>query len=660
MTYCRRRQKHKRIKWIIALTAAAIAFRCLAQEAAQTFDVLIAAETAVENGGTVAAGLMLLQPETALNLNGVELTGYFEDKAAVFDGARNTENGKSVGLPEPYKADTGGAAVLEQNKLLTVEGDKAKLLSLLPLLFDAEQAVGTEREQTRPFFPTLSERAERDDAETYDSSAIAVNEQQDEVAFTLAECPVRVDWDNNVVVYQSEVVKSVNGQEVERQGCQDSDFPIDILRAYSLCADDVVLADKKAFKMYKPYFLDKGEQKFLKECTRDEEQAFDIKENLDCLPQIDMNGKKVLEQSYLYYTDDTDRAVTVSECQTRDTTRTFDLRFTYDTCSIRVDGEKNVAYQQGKYVYNKDGTTIDVTSCQDSDLTYPVSDDFCYYRDNLAAKKAVRYERKKVNTVNGLHYLTDCQPVSQTDIFETSEECEGLHKDDFTAGFSYGYSRYYYVNDKNARVYLTECAVNATTYPHQAVIEDWQVDFENLNATSLIAYYIDLPSGRVKISDAAVTKDSIAVPLAKQSEQIVKTDEYTDAGCWRNYKQELLETYLLPNGKTIENRTSLTETSPVYICRDEEQEGTASYCAYRNCSGFSCILLGRYRTYTATYTRTLSNHKETGASVCSAWTQTAISSQKSETCDKSRPCGTSYILNGTCVNGQAAPDEQCK
>ncbi len=660
MTYYRRRQKHKRIKWIIALTAAAIAFRCLAQEAAQTFDVLIAAETTVENGGTVAAGLTPLQPETALNLNGVELTGYFEDKAAVFDGARNTENGKSVGLPEPYKADTGGAAVLEQNKLLTVEGDKAKLLSLLPLLFNAEPAAGTEREQMRPFIPPLSERAERDDEETYDSSAIAVNEQQDEVAFTLAECPVRVDWDNNVVVYQSEVVKSVNGQEVERQGCQDSDFPIDILRAYSLCADDVVLADKKAFKMYKPYFLDKGEQKFLKECTRDEEQAFDIKENLDCLPQIDMNGKKVLEQSYLYYTDDTDRAVTVSECQTRDTTRTFDLRFTYDTCSIRVDGEKNVAYQQGKYVYDKDGTTIDVTACQDSDLTYPVSDEFCYYRDNLAAKKAVRYERKKVNTVSGLHYLTDCQPVSQTDILETFDGCEGLHKDDFTAGFSYGYSRYYYVNDKNARVYLTKCEPNASTYQHQAVIEDWQVDFENLNATSLIAYYIDLPSGRVKISDAAVTKDSIAVPLARQSEQIVKTDEYTDAGCWRNYKQELLETYLLPNGKTIENRTSLTETSPVYICRDEEQEGTASYCAYRNCSGFSCILLGRYRTYTATYTRTLSNHKETGASICSAWTQTAISSQKSKTCDKSRPCGTSYILNGTCVNGQAEPDEQCK
>lgn len=120
------------------MTAAAIAFKCFAQEAAQTFDVLIAAETTVENGGAVAAGLAPLQSETTLNLNGVELTGYFEDKSAVFDGVRNTQNGKSIGLPEPYKANTGGAAVLERNKVLTVEGDKAKLPSLLSLLFNEE------------------------------------------------------------------------------------------------------------------------------------------------------------------------------------------------------------------------------------------------------------------------------------------------------------------------------------------------------------------------------------------------------------------------------------------------------------------------------------------------------------------------------------------
>ena len=685
----RKRNKKSFFKSVITITVFAVSCfiwnRCLGETAPtpvvdEKFTVSVKEDTTLEPNAPTTASFVGLEDDRrfqAYDMTQIELTGKITetDKEAYtveWTELRHIGNDRSAGLTVPMTTTEKQEknSVIKDGTVLPVSAAKDQLTSVLPLLFfvpsgektDNESAVAGEASSPVIAVPVGgSGDKSSEEKNSFDSSAIEVAEQpQDEIAFRLDECPIRIDWENEHVYYQSEVVKSVNGQEVVRQGCQDSDFPIDILRAYSLCADDVVLADKKAFKMYKPYFLDKGEQKFLKECTRDEEQAFDIKENLDCLPQIDMNGKKVLEQSYLYYTDDTDRAVTVSECQTRDTTRTFDLRFTYDTCSIRVDGEKNVAYQQGKYVYDKDGTTIDVTSCQDSDLTYPVSDEFCYYRDNLAAKKAVRYERKKVNTVNGLHYLTDCQPVSQTDIFETSEECEGLHKDDFTAGFSYGYSRYYYVNDKNARVYLTECAVNATTYPHQAVIEDWQVDFENLNATSLIAYYIDLPSGRVKISDAAVTKDSIAVPLARQSEQIVKTDEYTDAGCWRNYKQELLETYLLPNGKTIENRTSLTETSPVYICRDEEQEGTASYCAYRNCSGFSCILLGRYRTYTATYTRTLSNHKETGASVCSAWTQTAISSQKSKTCDKSRPCGTSYILNGTCINGQAAPDEQCK
>ncbi len=663
MTSYRKRHKHKRIKRIIIFTTAVIAFRCFAQEAtAPAFDVLTTRETVVEDGGAVFAGLSPLQPETTLNLDEVELTGRFENTFAVFNEVRNLKNGKSVGLAETYRTDIGDFPFLEQNKVLTLSGDKDRLLSLLPLLFDQQKEQENGEELSRQSFPSLMERSQQSqEDQSYDASAVTVNEPpEDTVSFSLAECPVRVDWENNAVVYQNEVVKSVNGQEVERQGCQDADFPIEILRAYSLCADDIVLADKKAYKMYKPYFLDKGEQSFLKECTRDEEQAFDIQESFDCLPQIDMAEKTVKEQSYLYYKDDTERAVTVSECQTRDTTRTFDLRFTYDTCSYRADASDGVAYQQGKYVYDKDGTTIDVTSCQDSEKTYPILDEFCYYKDNLAVKKAVRYERKKIETITGLHYLTDCQPVSQTDILETSEGCEGLHQDDFEGGFSYGYSRYYYTNDKSARVYLTKCAVNATTYQHQAVIEDWQVDFENLKATSLIAYYIDLPSGRVKISEATITKDSISVPLAKQTQEIVKTDQYSDTGCWRNYQQILLETYLLPNGKTVQNSQALKEVFPVYMCRDETQEETASFCVRRNCSGFACLLSGKYRIYTATYTRTIGNHPETGSSVCSPWTQTTISSQKSHSCDQSRPCKTQYILSGTCVDEQVVPDVACR
>lgn len=41
-------------------------------------------------------------------------------------------------------------------------------------------------------------------------------------------------------------------------------------------------------------------------------------------------------------------------------------------------------------------------------------------------------------------------------------------------------------------------------------------------------------------------------------------------------------------------------------------------------------------------------------------TQTAISSQKSKTCDKSKPCGEKYVLSGTCDDGQAVPDVPCR
>lgn len=90
------------------------------------------------------------------------------------------------------------------------------------------------------------------------------------------------------------------------------------------------------------------------------------------------------------------------------------------------------------------------------------------------------------------------------------------------------------------------------------------------------------------------------------------------------------------------------------------QTETASYCARRNCSGIACAVFGRYRIYTATYSRTRGVHAGTGAKVCSAWTQMAISSKKSKTCDKSKPCGEKYVLSGTCDDGQAVPDVPCR
>lgn len=127
-----------------------------------------------------------------------------------------------------------------------------------------------------------------DEKNDFDSSAIEVAEQPaDEVGLRLENCPIRIDLENEHVYYQNEVVKSVNGTDVERQGCQDSDFPVNILPSYAECSDDVVMQDLIAYKMYKPYFIDQDEQKFLKDCTRDTELSYSIKESIECAPLID-------------------------------------------------------------------------------------------------------------------------------------------------------------------------------------------------------------------------------------------------------------------------------------------------------------------------------------------------------------------------------------
>ena len=529
--------------------------------------------------------------------------------------------------PEPER-------VVKDGTVLSVSAGKDQLTSVLPILFlelsenkKTEDAASVMEKNASSMIAVpiggSGNKSSDDVKESYDSSAIEIAEkQEDEIAFRLDTCPIRIDWDNEQVYYQNEVVKSVNGTDVERQGCQDSDFPVEILRSYAECSDDVVLQDLTVYKMYKSYFLDQGEQKFLKDCTRDIEKAYPIKESIECTPLVDTQNNTVKELSYLYYTDDTERDVTVSECQIRDTTRTFDLQFTYDTCSYRLDSDAGMAYQQGKYFFEKDGQSVDVSTCQDSGLTYPVESEFCSYKENMASKKMLRYERQKLNTIKGVVYITDCQPVSQTDIIETVDGCETLHTDDFKGGFSKGWSR----------------------------------------------YYIDLPKGRVKIADAAVTKDSITIPLAKQTEEIIGSGELSYTGCYENERQQIKTGYLLPNGNMIYNYVYITEPKTRYICRDETQEASVgvytgwykkrpkpwkSHVTYYN--------FGEYH-----YRRTKSYNPATKQYICSSWQYAGQNIGRSRSSCSAAACsgpscqGAQYDAgSGVCVSNTIQPNLPC-
>lgn len=467
MSYLQKKRK-ARNRLIAAVAASFIvlaAYKCLGETTPtpvveEKFSVSVKEDTTLEPDAPTAASFVGLDDDRRFkcyDMSQIELTGKITgtDKGAYtieWTELHHIGNDRSVGLSVPMTTTEKPEpeSVIKDGTVLSVSAGKDQLTSVLPVLFlelsenqKTEDAASVMEKNASAMIAVpiggSGNKSSDDVKESYDSSAIEIAEkQEDEIAFRLDACPIRIDWDNEQVYYQNEVVKSVNGTDVERQGCQDSDFPVEILRSYAECSDDVVLQDLTVYKMYKPYFLDQGEQKFLKDCTRDIEKAYPVKESIECTPLVDTQNNTVKELSYLYYTDDTERDVTVSECQIRDTTRTFDLQFTYDTCSYRLDSDAGMAYQQGKYFFEKDGQSVDVSTCQDSDLTYRVENEFCSYQENMASKKMLRYERQKLNTIKGVVYITDCQPVSQTDIIETVDGCETLHTDDFKGGSARG------------------------------------------------------------------------------------------------------------------------------------------------------------------------------------------------------------------------------
>ncbi len=698
MSYLQKKRK-ARNRLIAAVAASVIvlaAYKCLGETAPtpvveEKFSVSVKEDTTLEPDAPTAASFVGLEDDRrfqAYDMTQIELTGKITgtDKEAYtveWTELHHIGNDRTANLIVPMTTTEKPEedSVIKDGTVLPVSAAKDQLTSVLPLLFltPKEEKKKSEEESssaaadgtTAPVIAVPvggSGDKSSEEKNGFDSSAIEVADQPaDEVGFRLEDCPIRIDWENEHVYYQNEVVKSVNGTDVERQGCQDSDFPVNILRSYAECSDDVVMQDLTAYKMYKPYFIDQGEQKFLKDCTRDTEKSYPIKESIECTPLVDTRNNTVKELSYLYYTDDTERDNIVSECQIRDTTRTFDLQFTYDTCSYRLDSNAGMAYQQGKYFFEKDGQSVDVSTCQDSDLTYQVENEFCSYQENMASKKMLRYERQKLNTINGVVYITECQPVSQTDIIETIDGCETLHTDDFKGGFSKGWSRYYYIDKDNQQHYITQCAVSTTTYAHQAVIEDWQVDFNSLTATSLIAYYIDLPKGRVKIADAAVTKDSITVPLAKQTEEIVGSGELSYNGCYENERQQIKTGYLLPNGNMVYNYVYIAEPKTRYVCQDETQTaGVGVYAGWykKRPSKFKSHVT-YYNQGAYYYKRTKSYNPVTKQYICSPWTYTGQSIGGSRSCSSaacSGPAcqGIQYDAGGgTCVSNAIQPNLPC-
>ena len=692
---------------LLCLTAIA----AFAKEGKSNVFALIFEDKPLHNGTTIQARIYEeknTERFERFDMEQIVLTG---NLSILKDGAykiewkelKNTVTNKFALLPTVlHSSDTAQNGLIKRNETVLLNGNINQIEPLLETLF--EQSIIQEEKEEETVIETKKSSYEAMMGETstltssgqekpYDASAIKVNEkQEDTITWTFEECAARVDMDNLQVFPQTSAIKHVNGQITEKGECTDSDLPYTIFYTESGCTAEINLQEMKVYGMHRPYYMKSGEQVFLGECVRDEEKTYIVHENASCTPLIDFSSKMVKEQSLLYYDDPKSAStVIVSECQPRDTTRIFDLFTTYDTCSFRPDTVAKIAYQQEKTVYKKDDALISVTGCTDSDLTYTIEDEFCEYKNDWANGNVVRYERQKVNTVNGLVYLTDCLPVASGKIEETSDGCESMHADYFEARYSKGYSRFYHI-ENGKKIYITGCQENNIVYNHEYKIEDWRADFETNEAVALLSPYIVLLNGEtIRLKPPAEYAESLRVPLAKQSEEIRQTANFKDIDCVRFFEQEKITTYLLPNGKTVEHVEPVSETKAVEICQKKEETRTIEYVSTFSKTNY-CSHAGNRKSYswnryTAVYSRTKLYNTVTGQTECSAWTQTSKTSTSGSCgncyfiCETSpltslhqyftQTCGTEYIdytnyniryNEGTaqCVNNVVVPlDEGC-
>lgn len=559
-----RRNKQKRTKrritWALILGSMLIAYQCFSQETNETFSALIKQDVFVQPDEVLTSELLGLQDDArfkSYDLTPIELRGKIsavenENISIEWLEIYNSQNNRLVRLPTALTS-VEKKDLIAQDAVVSVNGSKNQLSTLLPILYGTspttEDVIKT-KEAEAFVAPTGSGQTAGLEKSPYSAEAIEVNES-DTISVSTEKCDNRVDMTTLKVYPQSAVLHLTNGVETSRDSCQDSGLPMDILYSYIQCEPKVDLAENVVYAMRRPYYIDNGEQKYLGDCGKDPERFFAINESFSCTPLIDMRAKTVKEQSSLYYQDDTGRSIVISECQPRDANRTFDLTTTYDTCSYRLESDKGIAYQQQKIIYEKDGVIITVSNCQDSDLTYAVESEFCQYGEDWKANTITTFARSKINTVQGLFYLTDCQPMASTEIVETQSGCDTLHTDYFEAKYSVGFSRYYHVQN-GKKIYLTECGQANITYPHQFKIEDWEADFSRHQAVAKMSVYIEMPSGLKQIRPPAVYSDSLRVPLAKQGERVVGTKEYVYPNDCDEYEKVQTEiTYLLPNGKTV-------------------------------------------------------------------------------------------------------------
>jgi hypothetical protein len=208
---------------------------------------------------------------------------------------------------------------------------------------------------------------------------------------TTEGCKPRVLLDQGVVYIQSKLVTMKDGVVVKEGTCTDSFESLPVQKSFAGCEYAVDIDQLKAWPQYRPYYVNaNGEPVYVTDCINDENTPTAIvKDGTACSPIIDLE-KLVVSRAYeLVYTSMTGGRVVVASCRPEEGD-TLPITATADGCGYRHDMPNNQSFQQTRKIYQDNGVSVAISSCEDSGAALP------HVLDTSACQPIIDYATKKV------------------------------------------------------------------------------------------------------------------------------------------------------------------------------------------------------------------------------------------------------------------------
>ena len=379
-----------------------------------------------------------------------------------------------------------------------------------------------------------------------------------------------------VEYYQNGQIKS---EDPAPQGCTPSleVYPLEKDYLFNDNQGDVTenLNKKEGYDQYQYYWIDgEGLRHNHQGIQTDTDEAHPfIEETGSCELDIDLIGKRAYRQVETVFYDRFNQRHVVNTCHRVRNQSPITIEETRQGCDFLHDFERQKSWVQTRKTLQYNGATLEVEGCkrQGPALDHEFDSAVCGRVMNTINQQLTALAKRKIHAPEGEVYITQCEPLSQSQLRATTDGCEGdLFEHDFNHGYSYVKKKYYHLVRSRPQ-YLTGCVRSDERIPHQSpVVEGYTHDDrlkQSLPKTAIVIEY----EGVIHTIDAAkIRSDVIPVPYELVETENAPNGEVSYQGCFKlthtsqkkHYQRADATTYVetLSGGDPIRSSVNECET----------------------------------------------------------------------------------------------------